>query len=220
MKLRFTHSLIFPTALFSIALFSTETLAPIQPARAEDVFSWTDASGRKVFGSKPPASANRVAPVKKITLGRYSSDKVLRSLGKSPGASSRKASAGGTNPQPSAGVDERTSFDSVALESGEVQIKRDEQQRVTECVVAIKNSTALDAGDVSVAFEFPEGTLVPAVGPSKVAANSEQLFTLPKELIPLKLKLNGAPPEKAAQPPRVIVHGFASAPGEPKVEAK
>ncbi len=59
---------------------------------------------------------------------------------------------------------------------------------VLGCSVKVRNATLFPAKEVFVTFEFSDGTLLPASGPSEIEGYSEETFALPRELLPLNLR--------------------------------
>ena len=193
----------YTLALIVFAFFSTA-----QIAGADNAYSWKDSSGRVVFGSRPPRNARGLKKLNTPTLSRYSSDKVLKRLGHTPEKSPWKNTRARMDKKSSAPKphEENLSFIAAELEHGEVSVQSDEKARITSCVVRVKNIGTNEARDISVAFEFADGSLVPGVGPGTLSANSEGEYSLPQELLPLKLKTNQEAELIAA--PLVRVHGF------------
>lgn len=198
MKYRF----LFSTAIVLLTVFSL-----LNPSAAEDAYSWKDKSGRTIYGSKPPKGATGVTGLKTNSLSRYSSDKVLKRLGWSEDSSRAKLSS-----------DEQAEVE-IPIESTEVEplspaelkslsprIERNEAGDILSCEVDVENSGGLSANSVSVSFSFPDGTLIPGIGPEEIAPNSKASYKVPDELLPFSTtnNLDDQPVAEAVVPSVII----------------
>ena len=175
-------------------------LAYMQPAYGES-YSWTDNSGRTIYGSKPPKDAGSVKRLNTKPLSRYSSKKMLGRLGYKRSAI-RKAATKSSKPK-------AEQIPSLLLHD-DVEIKQDDAGQLLSCRVVVQNPSTEVYKDVNVAFEFLDGTLVPAVGPEEVSARSSAEYKLPAELLPMKLQVEESEldPNKPLVT-RVMIHGTA-----------
>lgn len=168
---------------------------------AEDSYSWTDRNGHVFYGSTPPKDAQSVKKLPTKYLSRYSSDKMLKRLGWNTVKT----------PHPTTGKEEKKTSRSAqpaALEQADLRIEFNEQHQVTSCVIPVRNTGTTNAVEISVAFDFPDGTLVPGVGPDTIAANSAADYSIPKELLPLTLRAQeGKEEDQNSFTPKVIIHG-------------
>ena len=174
---------------------------------AQSSFSWKDSSGRTVYGSKPPKSASSVSTLKTRELSRYSSDKVLkRSRGSDAGTSvSTQKKAAVSQGKPARYSTEGEQFLAASFEKKLSKIDYGENRKVTYCEAEVSNIGVRTAKDVSVAFEFSDGTLVPAVGPGSLDAGKRGSYTIPDDLLPLEVE-----PKAASEKPEIIVHGLVA----------
>ncbi len=202
----------------STFLFGAAVLLPVctlsLEAKADNAYRWKDSSGRVFYGSRPPKNARSSARIETPRLSRYSADKVLRRLGKEVPTKprARMASSNDSSGATSAGGGQGASatYEAAQLEFGKVLVGRDADQSILSCDVRVKNAGTTKATDVSVAFEFSDGSLVPGVGPLEIEAGEEAAYVVPSELTPLKLRLAEDQIDKMLQEPRVVVHGLAS----------
>ena len=193
------NSYRFIIGYFLALLFALAFRVPA--ASADDSYRWLDQNGRIFFGSNPPKDALEVTKLPNKALSRYSSDRVLKRLG----GPAKPAKTPIPEMSPKKPI---RALQSAQLEQGELRVDMNEAGQVISCAVAVRNTGASEAKEVSIAFDFPDGTLIPGVGPETIAGNSAADYAVPKELLPLSLK--GAAQEgKDTSPPspRVIIHG-------------
>ncbi|MCB0323476.1 MAG: DUF4124 domain-containing protein [Bdellovibrionales bacterium] len=177
-------------------------------AHGDNAFSWVDKNGRTVYGSTPPKAAAGVKKLNTKPLSRYSSDKVLKRLGWDE--REKEAAAERSSSPSDAGAGLPIDAAPAKLEPGEPNLTFGQAGEILGCRVTVTNPGAIPAAEISIAFEFPDGTLVPAVGPSTIAANSAADYVIPDELVPFFVKVKGENPlDPAQQRPKVIVHGAA-----------
>lgn len=181
-----------------LALGAFLLLLPAKAA-ADDSYSWRDANGRLVYGSTPPPQASSVTKLNTKGISRYSSDRLLKRLGWE-----KKETKSDVPERP---VKRRpASAQAAQLEAEQPQIALNEKKEITGCKVAVRNTGEKAASEISVAFEFADGTLVPGVGPDDIAAGQSGDYQVPEELLPIELHLQN---ETAEAPlPRVILHGM------------
>ena len=186
---------------FSIALLFVVAWLIALPSVsvAQDSYQWTDRNGRVFYGSTPPKNAVSVTRLQTKALSRYSSDKMLHRLGwknqsTTKASDSTKKSVAPVHP--------------AKLTAGEVKLDISPEGKVSSCTVPVQNSGESSANEISIAFDFPDGTLVPGVGPNTIAPNSSADYSIPSELLPLPLHLDKTSDEQKANPtPKVVVHG-------------
>jgi hypothetical protein len=183
-----------------VVIFALFLLVFHSSSLAEDSYSWVDHNGHVIYGSTPPKDAQSVKKLPTKYLSRYSSDKMLKRLGWN------------TSKTPHSAKGEKKDFrpaQPVTLEQGDLRIEFNEQQQITSCVVPLRNTGANNAAEISLAFDFPDGTLVPGVGPDSIAANSAADYSIPKELLPLTIRLEpGKEQDQNSIMPKVIIHGI------------
>lgn len=151
-------------------------------ANAQSSYRWLDNEGHIVYGTNPPDTAKNVHSIKTRGLSRYSSDSMLQKMGWKNKLSNKIA----TNKQ---SVKSKVSNVAATLEEGEMKFELNEQKQITLCqVIVINKSTDKEAKEVSIAFEFIDGTLIPAIGPNSIPPNSSAEYNIPQELLPLNLK--------------------------------
>ncbi len=172
---------------------------PSSAAADNGSYSWVDRRGHIIYGTKPPDGAAEVKKLNTRALSRYSSEKVLTRLGWKAHA---KANSG-------QGKAETLPIDSAPadLQGEGVSVKYNEQHQVIACSVQVKNAGAIPAREISVAFEFADGTLVPGVGPDGIDPDAMFEYKVPDELLPLTIKQKKNESPEADESPRVIIHG-------------
>lgn len=171
------------------------------PAYAQS-YSWQDSKGRTFYGSKPPANARNVKTLKTPRISRYSSTKVLNRLG----WKQNQAAPGESKPPPPKQKNELPIDAAPAqLAHDEPVISFDAEKNVTDCKVMVENKGGMVAYELSVAFEFFDGSLIPAVGPGSIEPGGKQEYRIPKDLLPLHL--TGDPESVEGEVVRVILHG-------------
>ena len=165
-------------------------------------FSWTDSSGRKIYGSKPPKDARNVERLNTKPLSRYSSTKMLARLG--------TATQNALNEKAAKTRKSKSKEVPSLLLHDDIELKQDDAGQIISCRVVVQNPSTETYREVNVAFEFIDGTLVPAIGPEVVAAQSSAQYTLPQELLPMKLQIDSSDldPNKPLVS-RVMIHGTA-----------
>lgn len=180
---------------------------------AADAYSWVDNNGHTIYGTKPPKGAHSVSTLKTRKLSKYSSSRVLeRIVHKEKNISSTK-NKDKTNTRGRLSTKSQTdskntqwSFVAAELNAEKPELQLNSSGEVKDCRVFINNQNDFIAADVSVAFEFEDGALIPAVGPSEIAANSSAEFLIPDEFLPLIIESKDKGKQTAA--PQVISHGF------------
>lgn len=193
---------------------------------AQDAYKWKDSEGRTVYGSKPPKSGEHVESFTTRKLSTYSENKVLRAMGKEPKTK-------GAEKSPEFNIDaaknkgaksiskqeqkKRAQVTEVLLKSDLPRIEKNPEGLITLCAVMVQNPTEFHAFEISVAFEFPDGALIPAVGPFELEPQSQAEFFIPNELLPLDKKLgtdHGDVPDSEKKSnialPKVILHSLGS----------
>lgn len=185
MKYKFTL-LIIIVSLIDLPLF------------AQDAYKWTDKSGRVIYGNKAPKSNSKVTGISTRGLSKYNSDKVLKRMGGVPPVKVSKDVATKDINKDISGASE------TVLETLEVEALQDESGAYTSVKVKVVNPGEKDALDVSVAFKFNDGQLVPAEGPFEISSKGEAEYKIPEELLPVEVK-----PSQSKEPPKAIVHGFS-----------
>ena len=88
----------------------------------------------------------------------------------------------------------------ASLEKNKLKVVLDEvnSRIINNCKVEITNSGDIEAEDIAIAFEFRDGTLIPAVGPSSIKPGDTSVYKMAPDLLPLKLnfELSRRKPEK------------------------
>lgn len=149
--------------------------------KADDVYRWTDSSGGVHYGSKPPKNNSEVARLPQTPLSRYSPERLLEGYG-------RANTQDGIQEENLVPQFVPTEIDSPILETGEVLVELDEASTaVTGCEVEVKNTGGGAANDVSVAFEFPHGVVVPTGSKKSIAPKSSVVFAIPSQQLPVPL---------------------------------
>ena len=172
---------------------------------AQDAYKWTDKSGRVIYGNKSPKEGNAVTSIKTRELSKYSSTGVLKHMGTDiptktmpEGTYTSKGSKATSEPKSIVGAGE------LLLETEQVIVTKNEDGQFTSVKVKVINPNDKDALDVSVAFKFSDGQLVPAEGPFEVPAKENGEYKIPDELLPVELKAGSAP-----DAPKAITHGLS-----------
>ncbi len=182
----------------------------VSPCSAEDAYSWKDKSGRTVYGSKPPKGAQGVSSLKTNSLSRYSSDKVLKRLGWSEEANRAKLNAEAENTDSELAIPDEepevAPLSPAELKASSPNVQRNDTGDILGCSVEVRNEGGLSANSVSVSFSFPDGTLVPGVGPEEIAPNSKASYKIPDELLPFSTtnNLDDQPVAEAVVPSVII----------------
>ena len=209
------------------SLFLIVLLLLSSNAHSQDAYKWKDSKGRTIYGTKPPKTKGQVESFKLRKLSTYSENKVLKRLGKVPEEKEKtpefniSKKKGSTNKKTRAlAVKEnssRSDVSEVMLRSYVPKLKFDDDGLIASCRVDVSNETDREAFEISVAFEFPDGSLVPAAGPFEMAANSIAEFYVPNELLPIAKKLGDNLGDSNADDstlrqalPKVIIHSLGS----------
>lgn len=171
-------------------------------------YSWTDSSGNTVYGTTPPKAATDVKQFKTKNLSRYSSNKVLERLGwraslkKPKPVADESENFNSALKLPVVGSETSSSTIPAQLEHGAISLgfadtglSRDVSSSVTKCEVTVSNLGAKLATDVNVAFEFDDGSLIPATGPAQIASGKTETYVVPDGLLPLEIILPEVSPK-------------------------
>ncbi len=184
---------------FLIAAFTTLFQ---QVAQAEQVYRWEDTNGRLHYGSKPPAStsggASGVSVIKQPPVSRYSTAKLLK------GYATLSRPNAALNPKTET-VERRAKSPEVRLEQGQLMVKHDDQRRITECSVTVKNTGSMAAHRVIVSFAFEDGKQIPGRGPEGIEPQGQALFAAAPEDLPLAVDSHTADRETETVPPMPLV---------------
>ena len=174
------------------------------PSNAQDAYKWTDKSGRVIYGNKSPKEGNATS-FKTRELSKYSSTSVLKHMGSDlpkktmpEGSYTSKGSKAAGDSKSIGGAGE------LILDTEEVVVTKNEEGQFTSVKVRVINSSDKDALDVSVAFKFSDGQLVPAEGPFEVPAKDSAEYKIPDELLPVELKGGSS-----SESPKAITHGLS-----------
>ena len=206
---RSTNIPVFVLLRLLAAIITCVAIWSASVAHAEDAFKWVDKHGRTVYGSKPPPSANGVSKMTTHSLSRYSSEKVLNRLGwkdRKTETTEETQTVKGTKKA----KEEALPYNSKTAEliAGEPDLETNESGQITACKVRVKNNSDGPAHEISIAFEFPDGTLVPGSGPDDIEKGAEVEYTVPAEILPITISEKHRDPN-SSEPlkPRVILHG-------------
>ena len=151
-----------------------------------EAYQWKDAEGNNYYGSKPPAGAQQVQKVAGKNFSRYSSSRLLS--GYRPRLSD---SAAAVAPKRKDSIEEVNLVpESVRLEEGKLTVNHDEQGRVVNCKVIVRNTTDLIAKNVLVSFEFEDGSIIPARGPESIAGMGEGMYYIEPAQLPVVVALD------------------------------
>ncbi len=224
-------SILSPANLCLVVLAVVLLVTPV--AWAETAVKWQDSSGRVFYGSNPPSSAKNVQKVPGKSFSRYSSERLLKPyrgrLATTKAAPVvRETDLPDPLPPPSEGAqtepaipvqETQTPADTSApefaqpLKQGKLVLERNDEGEITKCQVMVANTAQSSAKNVSVAFEFEDGSYIPALGADSIAAGAEASYAVPSELLPLDIKfsrnLNGKQPTELL--PKVIIDGLTKA---------
>lgn len=190
---------------FLVLAFSLAYLGHPTAATAADAYSWINDEGKRVYGTKPPKNAESISGLKTRTLSRYSSSTVLQRTQRStengkntdsPQQESKKLSADSSKND--------WGFIAAELSHDTPRIDHSKEGEVTSAKVWVENPHEFITVDVSVAFDFSNETLIPAIGPSEIPAKSTAEYSVPDELLPIKLTGTARSDDMV----EVIVHGF------------
>jgi hypothetical protein len=217
---------------FSFYFFLLSLLAIAIPYSAQtclaQTYSWTDATGKTIYGTKPPKAATEVKKFNTKNLSRYSSKKVLQRLGwraslKNPenlNSQVKKQSSEqafdsalkSENETPSNSTPANLEHGPISLGFAEGGPSHDTSTTIDKCEVTVSNLGSRKASEVNVAFEFEDGTLIPATGPDSIEAGKTEKYFVPDGLLPLEIVLpeTDEEAENSAIMPKVFLHGIQS----------
>lgn len=193
----------------------------LSPAFAfAEAFSWTEPGGKVVYGTNPPKSASNVKSLSPRGLSTYSSTKVLNRLGWRGSLNSEIAAEIKTENIDIKGLELGviSEGDIPALENIPTEIKKTTPAKlgsnntkitldqvnsriINRAKVEVNNSGDQTANNVAVAFEFRDGTLIPAAGPASIEAGKSATYKIPVDLVPLRMnfELSRKYPEKSVK---------------------
>ena len=157
---------------------------------AENVYRWEDANGRVFFGPKPPTSAKNKKQIKKTTISRYSTEQMLKGLGTRGRLDDQDISLKEENIPLDEPEEETPELPVAELSVADIDFEENAAKELKRCDAVISNTGKLPAEAVSISFAFADGSLVPAVGPSSIAPNSEAVYSIPDSALPLKLQFD------------------------------
>lgn len=156
---------------------------------AEDVYKWTDSSGRVFFGPTPPSGAKNTTKLPKTTISRYSSKQLIEAW-KPQGSALLEEDLTtpdkGLKDAKESAVDEAR-HDGVKLVNSKPELTVDSEGVIVSATVMITNEGTFPAENVRVTLKFQDGTLVPAVGPKTVGSKQEALFAVSTDHLPIVL---------------------------------
>jgi hypothetical protein len=201
--------------IFSLSFIATNLYA-------QDAYKWKDSKGRVIYGAKPPKSNSNYESFKTRGLSTYSEKKVLKGLGQKVDDSNvktnqnkPKVSSGARTVSQAVNKPKFQNVDEVMLKSGIPKVTFDNQGMITACEVEVTNSTEKQVFEISVAFELPDGKLIPASGPFDLEKGASAMFFIPNELLPLEAKLGASfgdamegEDSKNQALPKVIIHSL------------
>lgn len=191
------------TAYFSLCLLPF--CQAVDESKA-DSYSWIDKNGKVVYGTKAPKDARSVNVLKTRKLSRYSTDKALSRMQHSAAPTATTSQTPTVRDEPK---DSELVFLPAELIASPATVTVNEALEVEQGSVQVKNANEFAVKDISVAMEFPDGALIPAIGPAELEAGAIAEFTLPKDFMPLKLDREKLKERQASSiKPIVIVHGF------------
>jgi len=185
-----------------------------QAAFADTAYKWTDASGTVFYGSKPPSNAKGVQKIQPKNYSRYSSSKLLRGyttplnngLSNTGRAALKQPPVRESDVElPKGGVKSPVE-QTVRLESSRPALESGAKNEVKSCRTTVTNQSVIDVEGIQVAFEFSDGTLVTADGPSRLNAKQAALYSIPEENLPLALA------DGTKLDPKVIINSDADSP--------
>ena len=174
-----------------------------------DAYSWIDKDGKLIYGSQKPKGV-KYKSLKTRKLSRYSSSRVLKRVGhrdaqsnQSSARSKLASSSPSGSTTESSTSDNNWSFVAAELSNEIPNISYNSQGEVKDCRVFVNNENDYLAAEVSVAFEFADGSLIPAIGPGEIAANSSAEFLISEDFLPLAISS-----ASSESKPKVILHGY------------
>lgn len=181
------------------------TFGVLSDLSAQDAYKWKDSSGRVIYGNKAPKSAPQVEGITTRELSTYSSSKALSRMGTEEVKKSMpEGSYKSVGSKDSGDVTKNIGgAGELSLETKDVEVLKNDEGFITSVKVKVVNPNERDALDVSVAFKFADGQLIPAEGPFELPAKGEGEYKIPAELLPVQLKA-GTKDEL----PTAITHGL------------
>ncbi|MBL7662403.1 DUF4124 domain-containing protein [bacterium] len=196
--------------LFVVILLITLASSSLSEDRADDLYRWQDSSGQMVFGTKPPANAQKLEKLEKQTITRYSSKKLIQAYQPGPTTEPivekdvllnqnldpnsetpqevKKTPLEEQPPTEISSPDEKNFDLKATLTPGKTKITHGNQNEITSCKVNVKNNSSIAANKVLVMFEFEDGTTISAAGPEKVSPNEEATYYIPPDKLPVRIE--------------------------------
>jgi len=188
---------LFPSlSTFCLSCFALACLSVFPAAAAaETAYKWTDQNGRVFFGTKPPPGANNVATVRAKNYSRYSPSKALAVKKGARDARGRLDTVKEHNiPLPE-------HEDTFEVPSGKKKVAKSEEplriepvslkfgkgKEIISCFTTIKNRSGIDVDGIQVSFEFSDGTLILADGPSRLNGSTGAVYSVRSENLPIQL---------------------------------
>lgn len=174
-----------------------------QFAHAETIFRWEDDSGKVSYGTKPPINALKVKEVEDKSFSKYSGVKVLNALNRANRKNFSLESVEESIPQhPTASLDPSSEGNAMKPNSNKtinpidahynndlaqenLLVEHNTKNQVILCQVIIKNNAGRPRYNVSVAFQFKDGTLVPGEGPEIILPGHAEKFSVPPQFLPI-----------------------------------
>ncbi|MCB0345631.1 MAG: DUF4124 domain-containing protein [Bdellovibrionales bacterium] len=175
---------MFVQALRIFALCTICLLLGADLAAAQS-YSWTDNQGNKFYGSNPPRGAKNVNKLKGGSFSRYSASKALAPYQNQISRAQMAPEKSMAKTEDSLGAP----LAAPSLEQGKITMDLSPENLVTSCLVDVKNSGQLDATNVTVSFEFVDGTIIQAKGPEKITGGETVQFSIPKTQLPVTVAL-------------------------------
>lgn len=180
-------------------------------AAAETPVRWTDGSGRIFYGAKAPTGATNVKKVEG-RYSRYSSDRLLKPY--------RARTALKETAVALPKLNEPRTLPNLEISGGLVarapSITFSKELGITKCETVVLNPTDHPIERIAVAFEFDDGTWLPANGPELLATGAEAIYAVAENQLPVKIHAPVATSantnENNEQPepkPRVVLQGQA-----------
>lgn len=154
-------------------------------AASAESYSWTDKEGNKFYGSNPPRGARNVEKLKGAAFSKYSASKALAPYEKQLS----RARMVPEKVEPKIADDMAPPLAAPSLEQGKIALDLSPDNKVASCVVDIKNSGDAEATNVTVSFEFVDGTIIQASGPEKISGGSNAEFKVPQKQLPVTIAL-------------------------------
>ncbi len=194
---------------------------------AQNSYSWIEPDGNKVYGTNPPQNARNIKNLKTRELSKYSSKKLLdkisarASLKSSPELKLNEDISFlpiledptiKLNPKNILSkekfknkikkIEKVTNIKSrePSLENSKLVVILDEKNSkiINNCKVDVTNTGGKIANEITIAFEFRDGTLIAATGPSRLEVGETRTYKMTLDLLPFKLNfaLSRKKPEK------------------------